>query len=108
VLTLPGWMVERTKPGDVSMVNPKQLPALIRERSSQPVSAALRRRMEQIGVVLANRCRDVPFPGVEVAKEAKKRARRALQKKAKAERCDPEPTVFAPSAQPAVAVLNAR
>jgi hypothetical protein len=81
VLTLPGWMVERTAQGDVDVVNPKQLPALMRESRREPLPADLHRRMEQIRVVLEKRCRDVPFPGVETAKEAKKNARLALLKK---------------------------
>ena len=81
VLALPGWMVDRTGRGDVAVVNPKQLPALMRERSAQPISAPTRQRMEQIRVVLEKRCRDIPFPGVEVAQVAKKAAQRARMKK---------------------------
>lgn len=82
VLALPGWMVERTGRGDVSVVNPKQLPALIREPRTPPRPAALK-RMSQIEFLLETRCRDVPFPGAIVAREAKKAAREAFLKRRK-------------------------
>lgn len=74
VLTLPGWMVRRKGRGDVAVVNPKELPELIREKSNAVPSDAALRRMRQIEFVLDTRCRDVAFGGgadAEATKAAK-------------------------------------
>lgn len=61
VLALPGWMVRRKGRGDVAVVNPKELPALIRDKSAVPSPSEAARRMQQIAFVLDGRCRDVAF-----------------------------------------------
>lgn len=61
VLALPGWMVHRTARGDVAVLNPKQLPALMREKKTHPLNPTVERRMQQISHVLESRCRDVAF-----------------------------------------------
>lgn len=70
VLALPGWMVRRKGRGDVAVVNPKELPALIRDKSAVPSPADAARRMQQIAFVLDGRCRDVAFGTNPVTTEA--------------------------------------
>ena len=61
VLALPGWMVKRIGRGDVTVVNPKEIPGLMREASTLPLDPAIIKRMQQIEFILDGRCRDVAF-----------------------------------------------
>ena len=70
VLALPGWMVCRKGRGDVAVVNPKELPALIRDKSAVLSPSDAARRMQQIAFVLDGRCRDVAFGTHPAATEA--------------------------------------
>jgi hypothetical protein len=61
VLALPGWWVRRKGRGNVYVVNPKEMRALVRERGGQMISPEKARRMQQIAHALEQKCRDVEF-----------------------------------------------
>jgi hypothetical protein len=61
VLTLPGWMVRRRGRGKVCVVNPKEMPALVRTRGAHHIRPDQQKRMRQIAFALEQKCRDVEF-----------------------------------------------
>ena len=61
VLALPGWMVRRKGRGNVYVVNPKEVRALVRARGSHAISDTQKKRMNQIVFALEQKCRDVEF-----------------------------------------------
>jgi hypothetical protein len=61
VLALPGWWVRRKGRGQVYVVNPKEVRALVRGRGGQMISPEKAKRMRQIAHALEQKCRDVEF-----------------------------------------------
>jgi hypothetical protein len=102
VLGLPGWWVERRGRGDVSVLNPNQLPALICERKPIVWNSAAVRRMQQIEVVLDGLCRDVVFGRSEDP------AHIDLREKAKPQSRPRSPHRQAPRPNTAARALDAR
>jgi hypothetical protein len=59
ILTFPGWMVISRARGDVSVLNPKQIPSAVATRGGPP--ALDDRQLDLIARQLDARCRDVEF-----------------------------------------------
>ena len=58
VLTLPGWMIERTGKGPVSVLNPKEIRALVVESGAVPLSEDQRERIINL---IDEKCRHSPY-----------------------------------------------
>ena len=61
VVTLPGWMVKRKGRGQVYVVNPKEIRALVRARGSRAATPAQTKQMRQIAFALDQKCRSSEF-----------------------------------------------
>jgi hypothetical protein len=56
ILALPGWFVERTGPGGIPVINPRQIKSLLRSGKTPCLSDGL---ITRVAHQLAQRCRDV-------------------------------------------------